>query len=231
MKYIIEVMSISIVLVPMRLAGAGILVPTSSDRLVTVTNRENLPETTVSATGPATGPWVATAYKANLTFSDPNANPNGSPLAVTATQQSDFSANGVSFSGFIFVDYSGVVPPNLGCTATNRCFATFHIAAPCDYTLGTTITSNNVSETQGSVALFQNGSPLFTQTVSGDRTGTLQVGDYELRILILGGSGGSIAFDGRTDMNVTFSVPAPAAPLALLPLGLLAVRRRRVPSN
>ena len=75
-------------------ANAGILVPVSSDRLVSVTNRENLPATTVWASGPTLGAWDATAYKANLSFADPNANPNGSPLAVTAMQHSDFPRAG-----------------------------------------------------------------------------------------------------------------------------------------
>jgi hypothetical protein len=208
-------------------AAAGVMSPISSDRFVSVTNRENLPATTVSASGPAMGSWQSTAYKANLSSADQNINFDGSALAVTSTQQSDITSNGITFNGFVFIDYVAVVPPNLGGAATNRCYAEFHIAAPCDYTLGTTISSNNVSETQGTVALFQSGSPLFTQTMSGNRSGTLPVGDYELRILISGNSGGSIAFDGRTQIDAVFSVPAPTSALSFTLPGFALARRRR----
>ncbi len=63
--------------------------------------------------------------------------------------------------------------------------------------------------------------------VSGNRSGMLPVGDYELRVLINGNSGGSIAFDGRTQIDTVFSVPTPGTGAAFGVLVVIAARRRR----
>ncbi|HMN41717.1 MAG TPA: hypothetical protein PKE29_12795, partial [Phycisphaerales bacterium] len=68
-----------------RAASAGIITPISTDRFVTAMNRETLPQTTVTNTGPALGPWQSTAIAANLLPTDPNFNINGSPCAITVS--------------------------------------------------------------------------------------------------------------------------------------------------
>ena len=113
-------------------ANADIVTPISSDRQVSVLNRDTNPQTAASVTGPAFGPWQATAYAINDS-SNPNFNGDGSAVAVTSQQQSAFSASGISFSGFVFIDYTVGLVPDLGCMGTNRCDATFHVDGTCPY--------------------------------------------------------------------------------------------------
>ena len=210
---------------------AGVVTPLSSNRFVTVLNRETLPQTTMSFTGPALGPWQATAYVINE-LGQPNANPFGSPTAVTSSQQSSFAADGVSFTGFVFIDYSGVVPPNLGVSATNRSDTIFHVEGDCSFQFQATFTSNNVSETQGSLFLRSTATSqnIFSLTASGSQSGILPTGDYTLSIVIQGNSGGILSFDGRTQIDALFTIPAPSTGLCILLAPLLLASRSRRPT-
>ncbi len=209
------------------LAHAGVVTPLSSTRTVSATNRENLPPNTVTFSGPTLGPWQATALASNVNFSDPNFNINGNALAATSSQQSNFSASGISFSGFVFIDIVALFTFVQGASALNRCDTSFHVEGSCDYQFQATITSNNVSETQGFISLRNDTTSqnIFSLTASANQFGTLPTGNYTLSTLIQGNSSGTIAFDGRTQIDAVFTIPTPAAPMLLL--APLAVRRRR----
>ena len=211
-------------------AEAGVITPVSSNRVVSVVNRETNPQTFQSFTGPTLGTWQAQAYASNDS-SQPNWNPFGSIVAVTSSQQSNFTSAGVTFSGFVFIDYGGAAQPNPGVSASNRCDTVFHVQGSSDYHFQGTIASNNVSETQGSLFLRSdlNGQNIFSLTASGSQSGTLPTGDYTLSFLIQGNSMGvNQIFDARTQIDATFTIPSPATgfAIALLPLALLSRRRR-----
>ncbi len=108
---------------------------------------------------------------------------------------------------------------------------TFQVDGSCPFDFQTTFTSNNVSETQGSLFLRNNttSTNVFSYSASGSQSGILSTGNYTLSILIQGHSGGSLSFDGRTQIDAVFNVPAPAActGLGLSAAALLARRRRR----
>jgi hypothetical protein len=211
-------------------ARGGVVTPISSNRLVSVLNRETLPQTQVSFTGPTLGSWQATAQASNLNFSDPNFNFNGSLVVVTSSQQSAFSSAGVSFSGFVFIDYSSVLPPHLGTSGTNRCDTVFHVEGASDYTFQATYTFMATEALTSWGIFLRNNSTaqtIFNQNASGVRAGTLPTGDYTLSILIQGNSGGTLWGDARTQIDALFSIPAPATGAWLLLLAPIALARRR----
>ncbi len=208
-------------------APAGVVTPTSSNRVVSVLNRETLPQTTVTMTGPSLGAWQSQAQSIN-DVGQPNFNPNGAGLTVTSSQQSNFSAAGVTFTGFVFIDYNGVALPQLGSAVSNRSDTTFHVQGDCDYLLGSTFAANSVAQFTNSISLRSTGGQqFFTLSASGSRAGTLPTGDYILSILITGSSSGSQTADVRSQIDATFTIPAPAVGLVLLAPLVLATRRGR----
>jgi hypothetical protein len=208
-------------------APASIVTPISSTRVVSVVNRETNPQTSQSFTGPQFGSWQAQAYASNDS-SNPNYNQAGSIVAVTSSQQSTFSPSGVTFTGFVFIDYSSPTLPNNGVSAADRCDTVFHIDGPCPYQFQTAFTSNNVSETAGIITLQNNATMqnVFSITASDTRAGTLPTGDYTLSIVINGiAMGFNQTFDGRTQVDAALTVPAPGG-AALLGLFAIFARRR-----
>lgn len=211
-------------------AIAGIVTPISSNRVVTSLNRETLPQTQVSFTGPTVGMWQATAQASNLNASDPNFNSNGALVVVTSSQQSNFSSAGISFSGFIFIDYSFALMPQLGTSATNRCDTVFHVEGNSDYQFQAAYSGQDFfNETASTIFLRSNttSQTLFSISASDSRSGTLPTGDYTLSVLITGGTSGSQFADARRQIDATFTIPAPAAGLGFLAPLCLASRRRR----
>ncbi len=208
----------------------GVVTPLSSNRTVTALNRETIPQTQVSFTGPAVGLWQATAQVSNLNFSDPNFNPNGALVVVTSSQQSMFSSAGISFSGFVIIDYSFAALPQLGTSVSNRCDTVFHVEGNSDYQFQAAYSGQDFfNETVSTVFLRNNSTSqtLFSITASDMRSGTLPTGDYTLSILISGGTSGSQIADARRQIDATFTIPAPAAGFGLLAPLVLATRRRR----
>ncbi len=182
----------------------------------------------MSFTGPTIGPWQAQVQVANAS-GQPNFNPNGSIVSVTSFQQSDFSSNGVSYSGYAFIDYNGSSLPQLGTSVSNRCDTVFHVEGNADYQFQATLVANSVAQFNNSIFLRNNasGANLFSFSASGATSGTLPTGDYTLSILITGSSSGTQVFDVRSQIDATFTIPAPAGASLLGVSGLLGTRRRR----
>lgn len=211
-------------------ATAGVVTPLGSNRTVSIVNRETIPQTQVSFTGPTVGPWQATAYALNE-IGQPNANPNGSSVAITSAQNSTFDASGLVYSGFVFIDFNAAVIPNPGVQGTNICDATFRIAGTCDFSLLCVSSGQDFfNETTNSIVLRNDttAQTIFSFSGSSTRSGTLLSGDYTLSIRIQGSASGPTQFaDGRRQLDLSFAVPAPGTLLALCPIGILATRRRR----
>jgi hypothetical protein len=220
-----------VVVVCAHIARAGVVTPVSSDRLVYALNRETIPQTTNQTVGPSFGLWQAQAYTPNLNAGDPNFNVNGSSVAITASQQSNFGAAGVSYSGFVFVDYGVGVAPNPGASGISRCFTTFHVDGNCPYQLDATFLMSGfvASETAASISLVAgtSGPAIFSMTSSGSQSGVLPTGDYTLKILITGDAFGvSQIGDSRRQIDATFAIPAPSAAVSLVVLCGIVSRRR-----
>ena len=211
-------------------ARGGLVTPISSNRVVTALNRETLPQTQVTFTGPVVGAWQATAYALN-DIGQPNANPNGSSVAITSAQNSTFDASGLVYSGFVFIDINAAVIPNPGVQGTNICDATFRITGACDFSLLSVSSGQDFfNETTNSIVLRNDttSQTIFSFSGSSTRSGTLLSGDYTLSIRIQGSASGPTQFaDGRRQLDLSFAVPAPSTLLALCPIGILATRRRR----
>src|SRR5262249_18486226 len=146
-----------------------------------------IPQTTVQSAGPAFGAWTAQAYAPNVNFGDPNFNPNGSLVDITASQQSNFTPSAVTFSGFVFIDYSAGVSPNPGVSGISRCFTTFHVDGSCPYQLDASFQFPGIvaSLTTASISLVSgtSGPAIFSMTSTGSQSGVLTSGDYTLKIL------------------------------------------------
>ncbi len=210
-------------------AWAGMVTPLSSNRSVTALNRETIPLIQISSSGPAFGSWQSQAQAANVS-NQPNYNPAGSFVTATSFQQSDFSSSGLSYSGFVFIDYIAAFQPNPGTSVSNRCDAIFHVEGNSDYQFQAAYSGQDfLNETTSTIFLRSNttAQTLFSITASDMRSGTLPTGDYTLSILISGGTSGSQIADARRQIDATFTIPAPGTLLALCPIGILATRRRR----
>jgi hypothetical protein len=208
----------------------AIVTPISSTRTISVLNRETSPQTSMSASGPMFGAWQASVHAINDS-GQPNYNPFGSVVDVTSSQQSDFGASGVSFAGFVFIDYSTGLSPILGTSATNRCDAVFHVDGPCPYAFQATFSGTDLlNETTGTIFLRNNATlqNVFSVSASSSNSGTLAAGDYTFSILLQANNSGSPAADGRKQAAASLVVPAPAALAILAPCGLLGgIRSRR----
>ncbi len=227
-------LAVGVLLLTQAVSRAGIVTPTSSTRLVSATNRETIPTTQQSSTGPAFGAWAGNAVVPNLDFGDPNFNPFGSLLVVSASQQSNFSAAGVTFTGFVFVDYTFGFAPVPGGAATSRSDCTFHVEGPCDFVFQSTFTaydlSNSHNVVSASAVLRRNttSETIFSRTFTGDQLGTLTTGDYTLSILIQANSMGAQQYgDARAQIDATFTIPGPSSALIVALFPLLARRSSR----
>lgn len=209
-------------------AWGGIVTPISSNRLVSALNRETLPQTQVTFTGPSSGPWSATAY-ANNNLGQPNYNVAGNPVAVTSSQTSSFDGSGASYSGAVFIDYSAVAIPNLGVAGSNRFDASFHVEGLCEYGLLLTLSGNDFfGETTGRVVLRNDSTAqtLLSLTTSSTRSGSLPTGDYTLSVTIEGSTSGPNQFaDARRQFDLMFVIPSPAT-TAIGGIGLATMARR-----
>lgn len=228
----LSLLAVACTLMATSLCQGGIVTPTSSNRVVSVSNRETFPTTDQSFAGPPFGFWQDQAFARNDS-NQPNWNPSGSLLSVTSSQQSSFTASGVEFSGFVFIDYDAASAPNRGCTLVCRCDCTFQVVGSTDYQFNGVLSGFDFSPQQNEVSstvFLRNlgtAQNVFVFNGAGTSAGTLATGDYTLSILIQGGTSGlqQIA-DARRQIDATFTVPAPAA-AAPLALGIFALPRRR----
>ncbi len=208
-------------------AWGGVVTPLSSNRVVSVTNRETSPQSSQSFTGPAVGPWQQQAVVSNDS-SQPNWNPFGSIFAVTSSQHSNFDAGGIAFAGFVLLDFSVPVQPVPGGSVSNRCDAMFHVEGQCNYSLQATYSGTDLrNETSGTVFLRNDSTSqtLFSLSASNALAGTLLTGDYTLSIVIQGNVNGVMAANARNQIDLTFAIPAPSAIAILTPLAFVGRRR------